>query len=568
MKWRPAILVLLAGIGGVSVAGAELLQGKTITTSANHGSSPDKSTFFGPEESVVGQDVELVDFGFAGFLNIDYSDTNIRITANSDQPFGYWETVQVSDAAQTIADFTSVSINPETNWDGFSDARIVVSPDSITINLGSLNGLQGQIVSLDINQVDSNVRPSVRVYASQQGRDVTTAAANAGPITVRAAVRDPNSGDTHSFDWSSTDTGAFDPADAADDSYTLDPTTMNQGFYRIVVTVTDDGVPVESARADMILHIVPEPPSLEASSDSDGDGIDDLAEGYGDADSDRVPDYLDAHGDGYLLPLAGLDHVVKTEPVFDLRLGADAFRNGARAGISEHDLLEDVEHGYPNDVADFELLGVTPGRSALVVLPLRRAIPDPAVYRKLRTGLWQDFVVDARNGIATAADGTGGCPAPGAPQYVDGLNAGHQCIQLRIEDGGPNDGDGLTDGTIRDPGGLAVLVNVTLDGTPAADQSVAAGTRNVIMLKLDIGSESGDAELDSLTLVASGTGDDVDVAAVNIYVDIDSGGTVDDGDELIGTGVFDSDDGTLEIRMSSPYPINAGTTRLLVAYDL
>jgi len=568
MNWRPVFLVLLAGIGAVPVAGAELLQGKTVSTTSNHGSSPDKSTFFGPEESVVGPDIELVDFGFSGFLNIDYSDTNIRITANSDQPFGYWETVQVSDVTETIADFTSVTINPETNWAGFSEARIVVSPESISVNLGSLNGLQGQVISLDVNQANINVRPAVRVYASQQGRRITTAVADEGPINIRADVRDPDSDDTHSFDWSSSDTGAFDPADAADESYTLDPATMNEGFYKIIVTVTDSGEPVESARADMLLQIVAEPPLLEASADSDGDGIDDLAEGYGDTDSDRVPDYLDAHSEGYLLPLSGLDHVIKTEPVFDLRLGAGAFRDGARASISEHGQVEDVENGYPNDVADFEILGVTPGQSALVVMPLFRAIPDPSAYRKLRTGLWQDFTVDSRNGIATAPARTGACPSPGDPVYVTGLNAGDDCIQLRIEDGGPNDGDGLTDGTIRDPGGLAVPVNVTLAGGAAADQNVLQGAGNILMLQLEIASESGDAELDSLTLVASGTGNDLDVTAVNIYVDADSGGTIDDGDELIGTGTFDSDDGTLEIRMSTPYPVNAGTTRLLVAYDL
>lgn len=568
MNWRPVFIVLVGVIAGVPVAGAELLQGKTVSTSANHGSSPDKSTFFGPEESVVGPDIELVNFGFSGFLNIDYSDTNIRITANSDQPFGYWETVQVLDVTETIADFTSVTVNPETDWAGFSAARIAVSPESITINLGSLNGLQGQVVSLDVNKADSNVRPTVRIYASQQGRRVTTAAANAGPITIRADVRDPNSEDTHSFDWSRSDTGAFDPADAADASYTLDPLTMNEGFYAIVVTVTDSGVPVASARADMVLRIVTQPPVLEATADTDGDGIDDLAEGYGDADSDRIPDYLDAHDDGFLLPLSGLDRVVMTEPVFDLRLGAEAFRHGARANVSERDLVEDVENGYPNDIADFEILGVTPGQSARVVVPLRRAIPDPSAYRKLRTGLWRDFVIDIRNSISTASGSTEACPAPGDPQYVDGLNAGDDCIQLRIEDGGPNDADGLTDGTIRDPGGLAVPVNVTLAGAPAGDQNVSPGTGNILMLTLDIESESGDAELDSLTFVASGTGNDVDVAAVNIYVDADSGGTIDEGDELIGTGIFDADDGTLEILISAPYPINAGTTRLLVAYDL
>ena len=441
--------------------------------------------------------------------------------------------------------------------------------ETLTFTLGTIsNAIAGAQDTHTITIIDGNARPAVQIYATQEGRVVTTAAADAGPITVHADVQDPNSGDAHSIDWSGSDTSAFDPADAADESYMLDPATMNEGFYRIAASVTDNGLPAQSTSADMLLHIIQTSPLLQSTQDSDADGIDDLSEGIGDADNDRVPDYLDAYSEGHLLPLSGLDFLVETEPGLDLRLGADAFRIGARAGLSERDLAEDVANGYPNGVADFEVLGITPGHSALVVLPLQRAIPGAAAYRKLRLGQWQDFTVDPRNGIATAPGSMGACPSPGDALYVEGLNPGHGCVQLLIEDGGPNDADGLADGIIRDPGGLAVPVNATLTATAGANQTVAPGARDVVMLLLDIDSESGDAELDALRLAASGSGNDVNVVAVHVYVDIDRSGTVDEGDELIGSGSFDSDNGELEIRMTAPYPIGAGTTRILVTYDL
>ncbi len=87
------------------------------------------------------------------------------------------------------------------------------------------------------------------------------------------------------------------------------------------------------------------------------------------------------------------------------------------------------------------------------------------------------------------------------------------------------------------------------------------------MLIVTINSESGDAELDAMAFAASGSGNDTDIGAVNVYVDKNQSDAVDEGDELIGTGTFGSDDGSLEIRMLTPYTINAGATRLLVTYD-
>ncbi|MET0089405.1 MAG: choice-of-anchor U domain-containing protein, partial [Candidatus Thiodiazotropha sp.] len=65
-------------------------------------------------------------------------------------------------------------------------------------------------------------------------------------------------------------------------------------------------------------------------------------------------------------------------------------------------------------------------------------------------------------GTRHAARGTQGyCPPPGDIAYIEGLNEGHWCVQLTLEDGGPNDADGLANNAIEDPGGVASRISST-----------------------------------------------------------------------------------------------------------
>ena len=56
-------------------------------------------------------------------------------------------------------------------------------------------------------------------------------------------------------------------------------------------------------------------------------------------------------------------------------------------------------------------------------------------------------------------DSNGNCPVPLSNSYQNGLLEHHQCIELTIEDGGPNDADELKNGSIEDPGVLASTKN-------------------------------------------------------------------------------------------------------------
>ena len=99
---------------------------------------------------------------------------------------------------------------------------------------------------------------------------------------------------------------------------------------------------------------------------------------------------------------------------------------------------------------DYQLTGLT-GPTATLILPLSQTIPGLAKLRKWDGNAWTDFVVGGSDSVSTAASVNGTCPAGG---YSQGLINGNDCIQLVISDGGPNDQDGVVNGTIIDPVGV------------------------------------------------------------------------------------------------------------------
>ncbi len=78
-------------------------------------------------------------------------------------------------------------------------------------------------------------------------------------------------------------------------------------------------------------------------------------------------------------------------------------------------------------------------------------------------------MIDGNNAIATAPGELGACPEPGHASYRSGLNYLDNCLQLTIQDYGPNDTDNQLNGVIADPGAVGVrltepAVEVVEDG--------------------------------------------------------------------------------------------------------
>ena len=146
-------------------------------------------------------------------------------------------------------------------------------------------------------------------------------------------------------------------------------------------------------------------------------------------------------------------------------------------------------------------------------------------------------------------------------------------MQLTLSDGGPNDADGQANRTISDPGGVAmrsVIATISLSALSLPDVNVTAGQTDVPMLRFRLTSNTGSTRLNSITLRASGTGNDAaDVSSVKLWADVDGDGSVSSGDVEIGTGGYSSDNGVLQLSLNtaSDFDIPSGDSDYLVTYD-
>ncbi len=134
-------------------------------------------------------------------------------------------------------------------------------------------------------------------------------------------------------------------------------------------------------------------------------------------------------------------------------------------------LSELISAGIPSDGGvtsqciggcfDYQLTGLA-GPIATVIMPLSAPIPALAKLRKWDGSAWTDFVEGANDSVATAASVAGVCPGSG---YTPSLTRDDDCLRLIISDGGPNDQDKVTNGTIVDPVGVGnqTLSSATTD---------------------------------------------------------------------------------------------------------
>src|SRR5262249_47078854 len=75
---------------------------------------------------------------------------------------------------------------------------------------------------------------------------------------------------------------------------------------------------------------------------------------------------------------------------------------------------------------------------------------------------WRTFAEGAGDALASAPGRRGICPPPGSDEFRPGLNRGDWCVRLTLSDGGPNDGDGQTNGVVLDPGGVGAMSTVVV----------------------------------------------------------------------------------------------------------
>ncbi len=344
--------------------------------------------------------------------------------------------------------------------------------ETLIVTLGTpSNAVLGPKSTHTLSIHEGNVAPTVTLSASQGSTATRLVQHNGANVVVTASVTDPNQNDIHIYDWSASDNALLD-LDTADSTFTFAPETI--GTYGLRLTVTDSGGLSNSA--SLTLNVFAALPAL-GSDDTDGDNIDDTTEGSGDDDGDGIPNYLDnANLQRNTLQefwATANEFVIETEPGLALQLGSVAFRTGSGGSYVTDDevathgnegsgAVADSDYSYAGGLFDFAIEDLpVSGQSVNIVLPQQSAIPPNALYRKLLHFGWVDFVEDNNNHLMSATGSEGYCPPPGDSSFSPGLNEGDWCVQLTIEDGGPNDADGETNRHIEDPGGVATLKSTT-----------------------------------------------------------------------------------------------------------
>lgn len=343
---------------------------------------------------------------------------------------------------------------------------------------GNLGVKQNHIITI----VEENVAPQLEVMVNQNGQRALIVTQDGGPVDLVATINDPNPNDQHTLEW--TVSGDIATTLLSDLDLRFDPAQVEPGLYRATVRASDNGAPVLSNELRLSFVVIPQSPNLSSTQDSDGDGMSDADEGLGDGDQDGQPDYLDAVSLPNVLNEAvedGYRYLIEGDPGVRMTLGQRAIASQNGGAKLDNDMIPEALT-IPNDNINnsggyFDFMAIELpeiGQSVNVVIPQRVAIPENAIYRKF-DGVWFTFVEDANNAVMSAPGAQGACPPPQSSEYRAGLNAGDWCVQLTIEDGGPNDADGLANGAVEDPGGVGNLQSASISSSGSGGGSVNWG---------------------------------------------------------------------------------------------
>jgi len=322
--------------------------------------------------------------------------------------------------------------------------------------------------------IENNTAPLLEVTLSQSGNQVGVIDPDNGVVTMTATINDVNQLDEHAIEWLVVDNEFIDER-IDNDEFTLefDPSTLTEGAYSVEITATERNTGDALSVVQISHFVVEQLITLDSKNDSDGDGISDSDEGYSDADGDGIVDYLDNDSNTTRLPTISGNEPMQTTAGLSMSLGTLVSMQGTssnNAGLTLDRLAQFVDSNAADTednhfvldrpLYNFVIDGLSQqGESVVVVIPLEEgaALPAGGVYRKYNTiNGWYTFVEDAKNSVRSAkVDSNGNCPLAYDTSYEFGLSEGSNCIQLIIEDGGPNDADFIANGSVEDPGTIA-----------------------------------------------------------------------------------------------------------------
>lgn len=390
---------------------------------------------------------------------------------------------------------TQAEISFDVAADGASE-----QDETVTVSLSSALNL-GNKHQTTITIRESNVAPTLDLNVWQQNETRIKVSQAGGLVTIKAAAKDANKTDTLTVSWSSDLSNlSTEPA-----QFVFDPTATTLGVHAVKSMVTDNGSPSLNTSETVYVEVVEQLAALN-DTDTDGDLIPDSEEGYQDSDGDGIADYLDAINECNVVPAQVNNQtafLAEGEPGVCLRRGAVSVLSSS-GGLqvesgSQTGLVSDTQATNVGGIYDYIAYGLPEqGQNYSLVLPQQLPIPANAVYRKYTQAKgWSDFVEDENNQVFSSAGAIGYCPPPGATQWQPGLTEGHWCVQIVVQDGGPNDADGEANGTVVDPSGVAVYHSDNAKPVANADNASLPWNSSI---EIDVLANDSDADNDSLSL--------------------------------------------------------------------
>lgn len=462
----------------------------------------------------------------------------------------------------TGLDDTSDSISFIIKDDGTGDPNETITVNLVAA-IPSAPYFDGHNTSQTITIKDKGVVdhiPLARLYASQGGKTTRIITSDAGKVSICAM---PDCGHAYDagggiplYDWSASDNALIPITGTTGKTFEFEAQELNPGFYTIRLTVSDTAGNTSSH--DLLLRLFEEEPTLSSTADSDNDNnnvADDVSEGIQDDDNDGIPNYLDAlennpslmqayepylfdsnlkQEDSYTIDNIELSWklsssasnliiyplLIATSPGLHINIGPTAFAAGkayARLETSAAESLRGTEIGGNHVSSDGQVIDIeithlnSAGDTALVVLPQAAPIPssqagtspDFIVFKSTKT--WSTFSSDTNNEIKTKKDKLGNSYCPGlddTASYIDSLATGDDCLLIKVEDGGPNDYDGVANGTIRFMGSVFITSASVVDNNQAEGGIFTGDTDAVLegQNKLDLGTGSGGGSLGFISL--------------------------------------------------------------------
>ena len=335
----------------------------------------------------------------------------------------------------------------------------------------------GRTLEAQVHASESTI-PNHDIHFTQNEQSQTWISQDAGIVNIIATSDLYDAWTPYQFDWSKSDPEILASATIENDNLVLDPSSLNEGIYRIVLNISSDSTTLE--KVDLMR--VTGSSNLDPTSDVDGDGVDDRAEGVSDQNANRVRDYLDPDTRKFLLPMSySRGDLMQAKPTTGLRLGDVAFTLGLNYPLINRDQIQQVlgtdyalpqsiePQSFNNSIFEFEITRLgSSGGTASIVIPTRTPLPEQAaLFRLSALDGWQDISEESELiNISSAPTIQGLCPSGQHTSYKPGLIAGNSCILITLKDGDAADFDAMEDGTIRFIGGVRINPDVKPPITP------------------------------------------------------------------------------------------------------